>query len=56
MNSLFWYNVLTKDTVDMIRDNGIVTAAQVNTPGGWEGSAPGVVPAYLKDSGIVAQQ
>ncbi|PVH87617.1 glycoside hydrolase family 55 protein [Cadophora sp. DSE1049] len=55
-NSLFWYNVLTKNTINMIRDNGLVTAAQVNNPGGWEGSVPGVVAAYLKDSGIAAQQ
>ncbi|CZR51994.1 related to exo-beta-1,3-glucanase [Phialocephala subalpina] len=54
--SLFWYNLLTKSTTNMVRDNGVVTAMQVNNPGGWEGSVPGVIAAYLKDSGIANEQ
>lgn len=55
-NALFWYNVATKSTTNMVLDNGVVTAKQVNNPGGWEGSVPGVVAAYLRDSGIANEQ
>ncbi|KAF8864703.1 pectin lyase-like protein [Acephala macrosclerotiorum] len=54
--SLFWYNLLTKSTTNMVNDNGVVTAAQLNNPGGWEGSVPGVIAAYLRDSGISNEQ
>ncbi|KAG0651756.1 hypothetical protein D0Z07_1901 [Hyphodiscus hymeniophilus] len=55
-SDLFWYNLLTKSTTNMIFDGGIVTATQVNNPGGWEGSVPGVIAAYLKDSGVASAQ
>ncbi|KUJ23055.1 pectin lyase-like protein [Mollisia scopiformis] len=55
-SELFWYNLLTKSTTNMVWDNGVVTAAQVNNPGGWEGSVPGVIAAYLRDSGISSEQ
>ena len=48
--NLFWYNALTKDTVNTIRDNVIITDAQVDNPGGWEGSVSGVAAAYLDRS------
>ncbi|TVY60896.1 Glucan 1,3-beta-glucosidase [Lachnellula suecica] len=53
-NSLFWYNMLTKSTTNLIRDNGNV-ATQNNNPGGW-GPVGGVIAAYLKDSGIANEQ
>ncbi len=54
--SLFWYNLLTRSTRVMVRDGGVDTALQINNPGGWEGAVPGVIAAYLKDSGISGQQ
>lgn len=54
--SLFWYNLLTKSTANMVIDGGKVSATQNNNPGGWMGSVPGVIAAYLKDSGVAAAQ
>jgi len=55
-SNLFWYNLLMKNTANMIRDSGTVTATQGNNLGGWEGAVPGVIAAYLKDSGVSSAQ
>lgn len=52
--SLFWYNLLSKATTNIIRDNGNVVT-QNNNPGGW-GPEGGIIAAYLKDSGISNEQ
>jgi len=53
-NSIFWYNLLSKATTNIIRDNGNV-ATQNNNLGGW-GPKEGIIAAYLKDSSISNEQ
>lgn len=55
-HDLFWFNLLTKSTTNLVRDGGVVTARQYNNPGGWEGSMPGVVAFYAVDSGVSDEQ
>lgn len=46
-NGLYWYNVNTRATLNMIENNGVVAATSNDNPGGWGA----VVAAFLLDSG-----